>query len=149
MSHFDVQKNEFEAGVVLRPVGDHLIVIPYADPETTQSGLFIAETTLKPIRKALVVGVGSGLPNEKGVREPIPVQMYDKVLIGQLVGTEVKVDGQVVLIIRLDDIIAVFEPDPGAKLSDIPVIRMTGEEEAKVAVSSDQEEKPVAVTESQ
>ena len=116
MSHFDVQKNEFEAGVVLRPVGDHLIVIPYADPKQPNRVYLLQKLHFKPIRKALVVGVGSGLPNEKGVREPIPVQMYDKVLIGQLVGTEVKVDGQVVLIIRLDDIIAVFEPDPGAKL---------------------------------
>ena len=41
---------------------------------------------------------------------------------------------------RLDDIIAVFEPDPGAKLSDIPVIRMTGEEETKVPFRGDQEE---------
>lgn len=102
-------KNIIPSGVTLRPIGDHLIVAPVVEPDTTASGLYIPETTLKPTMKAIVVGMGPGLPGKKGIIKPIPVNMYDVILIGSMVGTEVKVDGDTLLIIREDDIIAVVE----------------------------------------
>ena len=98
-----------DGGVVLHPKGDHLIVMPIPDPEVTPSGLFIPETSQKPLRRARVVGVGPGLVNDKGHLIPMGVEMYEEVLIGGWVGTEVRVDGQVVLIIRIDDVAAIVE----------------------------------------
>lgn len=100
-----------DEGVILRPVGDHLIVMPITESEVdvTPSGLFIPETIFKPTRRARVVGIGPGMTDGKGNMVPMGVEMYEEVLIGSLVGTEVKVDGQVVLIIRIDDVAAVIE----------------------------------------
>jgi chaperonin GroES len=98
-----------DSGIVLRPVGDHLIVIPIPEPEVTPSGLYIPETTTKPLRRARVVGIGPGMTDGKGNLVPMGVEMYEEVMIGGWVGTEVKVDGMVVLIIRIDDVAAVVE----------------------------------------
>lgn len=100
-----------DQGVVLRPTTDHIIVIPLPDPETTKSGLYIPESNTKALRKARVVGIGPGMTNGKGHLIPMGIEMYDIVLIGGWVGTEVKVDGQIILIIRLDDVAAIVDED--------------------------------------
>ena len=98
-------------GVTLNPMGDHIIVIPIPESETTPSGLYIPETIHKMVRKALVVGVGPGLYDGKGHRVPLGLMVDDVVLIGGWAGTEIKVDGQTILIIRIDDVAAIVLPD--------------------------------------
>ncbi|WP_406672715.1 co-chaperone GroES, partial [Natronospira sp.] len=62
----------------------------------------------KPIRGE-VVAVGSGKPLDSGETRALDVKVGDKVLFGKFAGTEVKVDGEEVLVMREDDIMAVFE----------------------------------------
>ena len=93
----------------LRPLHDRVIV-KRVDAETKSAGgIVIPDTaTEKPI-KGEVVAVGTGKIQEDGKVRPMAVKAGDKVLFGKYSGTEVKVDGEELLVMREDDLVAVLE----------------------------------------
>ncbi len=93
----------------LRPLHDR-VIIKRLDAETKSAGgIVIPDTaTEKPI-KGEVVAVGTGKILEDGKVRPLAVKAGDKVLFGKYSGTEVKVDGQELLVMREEDLMAVIE----------------------------------------
>jgi chaperonin GroES len=93
----------------LRPLHDRVIVKRVEESRTSPGGIVIPDSaTEKPIRGE-VLAVGKGKILESGEIRPLDVKAGDKVLFGKYSGTEVKVEGQEVLVMREDDIMAVIE----------------------------------------
>ena len=93
----------------LKPLGDRVIVKADEAEETTASGLFIASEAKEKPQSGVVLAVGAGKPDKDGNLVPVPVKVGDKDVYGKFGGQEIKVDGEDVLILRADDLYAVFE----------------------------------------
>ena len=76
--------------------------------ETTAGGLYIAAESKEKPQSGVVLAVGEGKVNNEGEHLPMPVKAGDHVLYGKYGGTEVDVEGEKVLILRADDIYAVY-----------------------------------------
>lgn len=93
----------------VRPLGDKVLV-KRVDPETkTKSGIFLPETAKEKPQQATVVAVGDGRLLKDGKRAPFQVKAGDKVIIGKWGGTELKIDGEELLVLGEDEILAVVE----------------------------------------
>ncbi len=92
----------------LKPLGDRVIVKADEAEETTASGLFIATEAKEKPQSGTVLAVGDGKLDKDGNLVPVPVKVGDKVVYGKFGGQEIKVDGETVLILRADDLYAVF-----------------------------------------
>ena len=93
----------------IRPLHDRVIIKRMEEERTTPGGIVIPDSaTEKPI-KGEVLAVGKGKAAESGEVRPLDVKVGDKVLFGKYSGTEVKVDGEDLLVMREDDIMAVME----------------------------------------
>ena len=86
----------------LKPLGDRVIVKQDEAEETTASGLFLATEAKEKPQSGTVLAVG------EGNLVPVPVKVGDKVVYGKFGGTEINVEGEDVLILRGDDLYAVF-----------------------------------------
>jgi chaperonin GroES len=92
----------------LRPLNDRVIVRRTPEETTSAGGIVIPDTAAEKPSRGEVVAVGPGKTNDKGeVRVP-DVKVGDQVLFGKYSGTEVKLDGETLLVMREDDIMAVF-----------------------------------------
>ncbi|CAH9014201.1 co-chaperone GroES [Candidatus Nitrosacidococcus sp. I8] len=92
----------------IRPLHDRVIVRRTEEEKTSAGGIVIPDTAAeKPIRGE-VIAVGNGKILENGQTRSLDVKVGDKVLFGKYSGTEVKVDGEELLVMREDDIVAVF-----------------------------------------
>ena len=93
----------------IRPLHDRVIIKRLEEERTSPGGIVIPDTaTEKPIR-GKVIAVGSGRITEKGEIRPLDLKKGDTVLFGKYSGTEVKVDGEELVVMREDDIMAVIE----------------------------------------
>ena len=93
----------------LRPLHDRVIVKRVEEERTSPGGIVIPDSaTEKPIRGE-VLAVGNGKILETGEQRALDVKVGDKVLFGKYSGTEVKVAGEELLVMREDDIMAVIE----------------------------------------
>lgn len=93
----------------IRPLHDRVIVRREEEERTSAGGIVIPDTaTEKPIR-GVIVAIGTGKILENGEVRHLAVKVGDKVLFGKYAGTEVKVDGQELLVMREEDIIGVIE----------------------------------------
>jgi chaperonin GroES len=93
----------------IRPLHDRVVIKRLEEERTTPGGIVIPDTaTEKPIRGE-VIAVGKGKILESGEVRPLDLKVGDRVLFGKYSGTEVKVDGQDVLVMREDDVMAVLE----------------------------------------
>jgi chaperonin GroES len=91
----------------LKPLGDRLIVKPVDEEETTASGLVLPDTAKEKPQKGLVIAVGDGKFDEDGdKRIPLDVAEGDEVLYSKYGGTEIKVDGEELLVLRESDVLA-------------------------------------------
>ena len=93
----------------LKPLGDRLIVKAIEEEETTASGIVLPDTAKEKPQEAKVLAVGPGRVTDDGKVQPIDVKVGDTVVFGKYSGTEVKVDGDELLIIREDDVLGVLE----------------------------------------
>jgi chaperonin GroES len=95
--------------VNIRPLNDRVIVKRLEEERTSPGGIVIPDSAAeKPVRGE-VVAVGAGKALDNGQVRALAVKAGDKVLFGKYAGTELKVDGQDILVMREDDIIAVLE----------------------------------------
>jgi chaperonin GroES len=93
----------------IRPLHDRVIIKRMEEERTSPGGIVIPDTAAeKPIR-GQVVAVGKGKSTESGDVRPLDVKVGDKVLFGKYSGTEVKVGGEDLLVMREEDIMAVIE----------------------------------------
>lgn len=92
----------------IRPLGDRVIVEPIEQEEQTASGLFIPETAKEKPQQGNVLAVGEGRRDDDGKRIDMDVKAGDKVLFAKYAGTEVKIDGKKLLIMKESDILGVL-----------------------------------------
>ena len=93
----------------IRPLHDRVIIKRTDEERTSPGGIVIPDSaTEKPI-KGKVIAVGKGRILEDGKVRPLDLKAGDKVLFGKYSGTEVKVDGEELLVMKEDDIMAVIE----------------------------------------
>ncbi len=94
----------------LKPLGDRLIVKALEEEETTASGIVLPDTAKEKPQKGEVLAVGDGAWDEDGdKRIPLDVAKGDVVLYSKYGGTEVKVDGEDLLVLRESDVLAKVE----------------------------------------
>jgi chaperonin GroES len=93
----------------LRPLGDRVVVEPLEQEERTQSGLYIPETAKEKPQQGKILAVGAGRRDEDGVRIAMDVETGQTVLFARYSGTEVKIDGKKLLILKESDILAIVE----------------------------------------
>jgi chaperonin GroES len=93
----------------LKPLGGRAIVEPIEQDEKTASGLYLPETAKEKPQEGKVLAVGPGERDDAGKRVAMDVSVGDKVLFAKYSGTEVKIDGKKLLILRESDILAVIE----------------------------------------
>jgi chaperonin GroES len=93
----------------IRPLHDRVIVRRTEEEKTTASGLIIPDSATEKPSKGEILAAGNGRVNDNGDVFALDVKVGDKVLFGQYAGTEIKVDGETLLVMREDDIVAVVE----------------------------------------
>ena len=92
----------------LKPLGDRLVVEPIEQDEKTAAGIILPETAKEKPQQGKVLAVGPGARDEDGDRIAMDVKVGDKVLYAKYGGTEFKMDGKKLLILRESDILAVM-----------------------------------------
>ena len=92
----------------IRPLQDRLVVKRTPEEEKTKGGIIIPDTAKEKPLEGVVVAVGSGKSFKGGKVVPLDVKAGDKVLFGKYSGTEVKVDGEELVLLREDDVLGVF-----------------------------------------
>jgi len=92
----------------LRPLHDRVIVKRLEEEKKSLGGIIIPDSAAEKPLKAEVIAVGPGKRSDDGKVHAVDVKVGDTILIGKYSGTEVKVDGQDLVILREDDILAVF-----------------------------------------
>ena len=97
-----------------RPLHDRVVVRRIDAEEKTRGGIIIPETAKEKPQEGEVVAVGPGARDEAGKLVPLDVKAGDRVLFGKWSGTEVKIDGQDLLIMKESDIMGVID-EPVAK----------------------------------
>ena len=92
-----------------RPLQDRVVVRRVEEDTKTAGGIIIPDTAKEKPQQGEVVAVGPGAPDEKGKVQPLDVKAGDFVLFGKWSGTEVKLDGEDLLIMKESDILGVLE----------------------------------------
>ena len=92
----------------LRPLHDRVVVRRVKEEEKTKGGIIIPDTAKEKPQEGEVVAVGKGLAGEDGKTVALDVKKGDRVLFGKWSGTEVKVDGQDLLIMKESDILGII-----------------------------------------
>ncbi|MAF82311.1 MAG: co-chaperone GroES [Burkholderiaceae bacterium] len=93
----------------LRPLHDRVVVKRLDNERTTASGIVIPDNAAEKPDQGEVVAVGNGKILEDGKTKPVDVKVGEKILFGKYSGQTVKVDGDELLVLREDDIMAVIE----------------------------------------
>jgi chaperonin GroES len=98
-----------------RPLGDRVLVRRIEAEEKSAGGIIIPDTAKEKPQEGEVVSVGAGTINEKGEIRPLDVKAGDRILFGKWSGTEVKLDGEELLIMKESDIMGILEGVSAAK----------------------------------
>ena len=93
----------------LKPLGNRVVVEPTEQEEITAGGIVLPETAKEKPQKGKVVSVGPGERDEDGDRIPLDVAPGDTVLFAKYAGTEIKIDGKKLLILKESDILAIVQ----------------------------------------
>jgi chaperonin GroES len=92
----------------VRPLHDRLLVRRIEEKETAKGGIIIPDTAREKPQEGEVLAAGSGKILENGTQVALDVKVGDKILFGKYSGTDIKIDGQEVLILREDEVLAVL-----------------------------------------
>jgi len=95
--------------MTFRPLHDRVLVKPLDAEEKSAGGIIIPDTAQEKPMEGKIVAVGNGYKNDDGKIIPLDVKAGDTVLYGKYAGTEVRVDGEDMLIVKESDILAVIE----------------------------------------
>jgi chaperonin GroES len=95
--------------MAMKPLYDRVLVKRLESEEKTKGGIIIPESAKEKPLEGKVVAAGNGRALEDGSIRALSVKKGDKILFGKYSGTEIKVDGEEMIIVREDDILAIFE----------------------------------------
>ena len=95
--------------MAFRPLGDRVLVKRVEEEEKTKGGIIIPDTAKEKPQEGEVVAVGPGARDDNGKLQPLDVKAGDRILFGKWSGTEVKIDGQDLLIMKESDVLGVVE----------------------------------------
>ena len=93
----------------LKPLGNRVVVEPVEQEDVTAGGIVLPETAKEKPQKGTVLSVGPGERDDEGKFVPMEVSEGDKVLFAKYSGTEIKVEGKKLLILRESDLLAIVE----------------------------------------
>ena len=99
----------------LRPLHDRVVVRRLEAEEKTAGGIIIPDTAKEKPMEGEIVAAGPGARDETGKLVPLDVKEGDRILFGKWSGTEVKLDGEELLIMKETDIMGIIEGQPAAK----------------------------------
>jgi len=100
---------EEQMALSLKPLGDRVVVEPVEQEEVTAGGIVLPETAKEKPQQGMVLAAGPGTRDDAGKRIQMDVKVGDKVLYAKYAGTEFKVDGKKLLILRESDLLAIVE----------------------------------------
>jgi chaperonin GroES len=98
-----------------RPLHDRVVLRRIEDDERSPGGIIIPDTAKEKPQQGEVIAVGPGARDEKGQLQSLDVKAGDRVLFGKWSGTEVKIDGEELLIMKESDILGVLEGAAASK----------------------------------
>jgi chaperonin GroES len=101
--------------MAFRPLGDRVLVRRVEEEAKTKGGIIIPDTAKEKPQEGEVLSVGPGARDESGKLQPLDVQVGDRILFGKWSGTEVKLDGEDLLIMKESDILGVLDAVANAK----------------------------------
>lgn len=93
----------------LKPLGSRVLIEPVEQDEVTTGGIVLPETAKEKPQKGKILSVGPGDRDEGGKRIPLDVKVGDIVLFAKYAGTEIKVEGKKLLILKESDVLAIVE----------------------------------------
>jgi len=93
----------------LRPLADRVVIEPSEGEEVTTGGILLPETAKEKPQQGTIIAVGNGRRDDNGKLIAMDVKLNDKVLYAKYAGTEIKLNGKKVLILKESDILAVVE----------------------------------------
>ncbi len=94
--------------ISLKPLGNRVVIEPIEQEEITAGGIVLPETAKEKPQKGKILSTGPGDRDEDGKRIPMDVKEGDTVLFAKYSGTEIKVDGKKLLILRESDVLAII-----------------------------------------
>ena len=97
-----------------RPLHDRVVVKRVEEEGKTKGGIIIPDTAKEKPMEGEIVAVGPGARDEKGNLVPLDVKKGDRILFGKWSGTEIKLDGEDLLIMKESDIMGIVEGSPAA-----------------------------------
>ena len=98
----------------VRPLHDYVIVKRVEEQETVRGGIIIPDSAKEKPQEGEVVAAGTGKRLENGTVIPLEVKAGDRVLFGKYSGTEIKLDGEELLILREDEILGILSSNAAA-----------------------------------
>ena len=101
--------------MAFRPLGDRVLVRRVEEEAKTKGGIIIPDTAKEKPQEGEVLSVGPGARDESGKLQPLDVKVGDRILFGKWSGTEVKLDGEDLLIMKESDVMGVIEETVQAK----------------------------------
>ena len=101
--------------MTFRPLHDRVLVRRVAADEKTAGGIIIPDTAKEKPQEGEVIAVGSGTLNDKGELRALDVKAGDRILFGKWSGTEVKLNGEELMIMKESDIMGILEGSVAAK----------------------------------
>jgi chaperonin GroES len=93
----------------IRPLHDRVVVRRTEEERTSQGGIIIPDSATEKPSQGEIVAAGKGNITDSGDIRPMDVKVGDRILFGKYAGTEIKVEGEELLVMREDDIVAVVE----------------------------------------
>jgi chaperonin GroES len=101
--------------MTFRPLHDRILVRRIEAEEKTAGGIIIPDTAKEKPSEGEVIAVGPGARDDDGKLIPLDVKVGDRILFGKWAGTEIKLDGEDLLIMKESDVMGVIEPKESAK----------------------------------
>ena len=95
--------------MAFRPLGDRVLVKRVEEEAKTKGGIIIPDTAKEKPQEGQVISVGPGARDEQGKRVEMELKSGDRILFGKWSGTEVKIDGEELLIMKESDIMGIVE----------------------------------------
>jgi chaperonin GroES len=93
----------------LEPLHDRIVVKRLEEEQKTAGGIIIPDTAKERPQQGKVMAAGDGKFRDNGTRSPLDVKVGDRILFSKYAGTDIKVEGEELLIIREDDVLAIVE----------------------------------------
>jgi chaperonin GroES len=96
--------------MAFRPLGDRVVIKRVEEEAKTKGGIIIPDTAKEKPQEGEVIAVGPGARDDNGKVQPLDVKKGDRILFGKWSGSEVKIDGEDLLIMKESDILGILDP---------------------------------------